>query len=94
MNEPREHDHIDRHIDRLEDATDEVLPFVMDDPLRAYIAIRARQAEMLVERGLARYTDAEQTAWRYTLRGSVRYYVVGVWLQPLGRLARSVGLSR
>lgn len=85
---------LDRHIDRLEDLTDGVLPFELDDPLRAYIAIRARQAEVLVGRGLARYTDAEQTAWRYTLRGAVRYYVVGTWLQPLGRLARSLGLSK
>jgi hypothetical protein len=85
---------LDRHIDRLEELTDEPLPFAMEDPLRAFIAIRARRAEMLVERGLGKYTDSERTAVRYTFRGAVRYYVVGTWLQPLGRLARSVGLSR
>jgi hypothetical protein len=62
--------------------------------LRAYIAIRERQAEKLVERGLAKYVDDERAAWRYTLRGAVKYYVVGVWLQPIGRLFRSLGLSR
>ena len=85
---------LNKHVDRLEELTDEPLPFEVKDPLKAYIAIRARQADRLVERGLARYTDDEQTTWRYTLAGAVKFYVIGVWLQPVGRLFRSIGLSR
>jgi hypothetical protein len=86
---------IDKHLARLEELVgDEALPFPSDNPLRSYIKVREQQAARLVERGLAVYTDDEESAWRYTFRGAIWFYLVGTFAQPLGRLARNLGLSR
>lgn len=72
----------------------EIEPFPETSPMLGYFDIRKRKAEALVARGYAYYLDDERTAWRYTLKGAIVFYFVGVWIRPARRLLRSVGLVR
>lgn len=47
------------------------VPFAEPDPLSALHAIHAERAARLVRAGRARWLDAEQQSWRYTIRGSI-----------------------
>jgi hypothetical protein len=81
----------EKHERRL---TDDVEPFPSDTPMAGYFDILRRKADTLVAKGYARYLDDEQTVWRYTLPGAVRFYFVGTWVRPMRRFLRSVGLVR
>lgn len=68
--------------------------FRTDHPGAAFVAMREEEAERVVARGLASYTDADRTAYRYNLRGAVWFYLRVTWLDPLGRLGRTLGFRR
>ncbi len=69
-------------------------PFPQGNPMAGYFDIRRRQADKLVEEGCARYVDDSNSAWRYTLKGALKFYFIGVWIRPLGRRLRSSQLKR
>jgi hypothetical protein len=69
-------------------------PFPDDDPMAGYFKIRKCQADRLVKDGLAYYLDENHAAWRYTLKGALKFYFVGTWIRPLSRGLRSIGLMR
>ena len=71
-----------------------VEPFSHDAPLVGYFDIRRRRADALVEKGYAYYLDDERTAWRYTLKGAVVFYIVAAWTRRIRRWLRFVGLVR
>ncbi len=66
----------------------DIEPFAESGPMAEYIDIRRRQAESLVERGLAYYLDDDEMVWRYTLKGAITYYIIGVWVRPIRRFMR------
>ncbi len=70
-----------------------VEPFPAASPLASYFCIRRLKAEALVGRGYARYLDADQAVWRYTLRGAVVFAVTAMWVRPVGRALRAIGLG-
>jgi hypothetical protein len=75
-------------------ATPEPAPFSTDSPLIGFFEIRRRKADALVARGYAYYVEPDRMAWRYTLKGAMAFYLLAVIVRPLGRLFRSLGLSR
>jgi hypothetical protein len=76
-----------KHNHRL--AKSRAQPFPEGSPMAGYFAIRKRQADGLVQQGLARYLDDTNTAWRYTLKGAFKFYIFGIWIRPFGRALRS-----
>lgn len=67
----------EKHARRLTESA--VKPFPPDSALAEYFDLRRRKADALVERSYAYYLDDGKTAWRYTLRGALAFYVQGTW---------------
>jgi hypothetical protein len=40
----------------------------------------------MVELGYARFLDSQQTTWKYTLKGALKFYFVTMWLQPYTKM--------
>lgn len=68
----------DRHRYRVKSSPVPAIPF-SDEPLGDYLQMKKRQVDIMVQRGDARYLDAEQTTWKHTLRGALRFYFVTIW---------------
>ena len=81
-----------KHRRRLKDV--EVEPFPAKHPEEVYFEILRHKAKALVARGYARYVDVDNSVWRYTLKGALVYYFLGVWVRPIRRFLRTVGLVR
>ena len=60
------------HAARLRALGDQVRPFEQAAPREAELEADRRRATAMVERGVARWTDASRAAYRYTLRGALR----------------------
>jgi hypothetical protein len=82
---------IEKHRKRL---TDSVEPFPAESPLAGYFDIRRRKADALVAKGYARYIDDEQSIWKYTLKGAIVFYFIGVWVRPIRRFLRLLRIVR
>ena len=63
-------DLLDWHHHRVARASQPAIAYSRNDPLGDHRAFRYRQAERLVESGLARFIDPDRTAWRYSLRAA------------------------
>jgi hypothetical protein len=72
----------------------DVKPFPEESPMAGYFEIRRRKADAMVEQGLTYYLDDDHRVWRHTLYGALWFYVIGVWVRPIGRFLRSIGLVR
>jgi len=83
---------VDRHNARLEALGASALPF-SDAPMRDVINIRRVRALRLVEQGDAKYVDDNESIWKYTLKGALRFYFVATWLQTFRRGLRKIGVS-
>lgn len=83
---------LEKHNQRLAGLAIE--PFSEESPIAGYFEIRRLKVDALIERGLARYTDEDQTAWRYTLRGSVMFAFTAMLIRPIWRLMRTLRLVR
>jgi hypothetical protein len=68
----------DRHRHRVQRSTIAAVPFA-EEPLGQYLQMRKRQIERMVERGDARWLDSQESAWKHTLKGALRFYFVGIW---------------
>jgi hypothetical protein len=75
-------------------ATDVVEPFSADSPMLGYFEIRRLKAEALVNQGYADYVDDEHTIWRYTFNGALAFYFTAVWVRPISRALRAIGIGR
>jgi hypothetical protein len=82
----------DRHLARLEKRRETPVPFA-EGPLPAASSIRRAQAQRLVDQGDTQFVDDEQSIWKYTLKGALRFYFVAVWLQTFRRGLRKLGVS-
>lgn len=82
----------ERHDARLATLRETPIPF-SEAPLRAASNIRRAQAQRLVDQGDAQFVDDDQSIWKYTLKGALRFYFVAVWLQTFRRGLRKVGVS-
>ena len=71
-----------KHEHRL---TDDVIPFSFDDPLEEYESVLRTMSNTLVDRGLAYYTDEEETMWRFSLKGAFSFYFITCWIRPFKR---------
>ena len=70
------------HRDRLARAGDYVVAFSSPEGHKALEEIGRSCAERLVSMGRAQWLDAEQTTWRYTLKGGVS--IAGQFFRQLG----------
>jgi hypothetical protein len=62
---------MDAHRRRLDKFGAQVTTFPEPNPLAALTAIFSRQADRLVERGMARYSDPERLHWHFTAWGGL-----------------------
>jgi hypothetical protein len=62
---------LDRHRQRMAIAEQAPQPYSDSDPLGDYRSYRLFQTQRLVERGFARFLDADCSAWKHTFRGAV-----------------------
>jgi hypothetical protein len=72
----------------------EIQLFDVNNPLAAFFDIRRSKADNLVEHGYARYLDEEKTVWKYTLYGALAFYFLAMWVRPIKRGLRSIGLVK
>lgn len=61
----------DFHLDRLERADADPIPFNDADPIHGVEKIERLRADLIVQRGWGRFTDADRTEWRYTFIGAL-----------------------
>ncbi|MCH9656860.1 MAG: hypothetical protein K0U86_10320 [Planctomycetes bacterium] len=81
-----------KHNQRLE--TTEVTALSSDSPLANYFEIGRVKANAMVARKYAYFIDDEETIWRHSLKGALAFYFITVWIRPLRRLFRKLGLVR
>lgn len=82
-----------KHDRRLEDVTFD--PFPKTGPMEMYFgAILRQKADTLVAKGYAKYIDADEAVWKYTLKGALVFYFMGTWVRPIRRFLRSLGLVK
>lgn len=72
----------------------DLTPFPEDSPIRGYFDILRLKTNALVQKGLARYVDHHQTAWKFTFRGVITFYATASLIRPLLRGLRSMRLLR
>jgi hypothetical protein len=83
---------VGRHFERLETLYDTAVPFA-EGPVNETINIRRARAQRLVDQGDAKFVDDDQSIWKFTLKGALRYYFIVVWLQTFRRGLRKVGVK-
>src|SRR5262249_49029127 len=79
-----------RHRQRLADADQPAVPYSADGSLADHRGVRSSRAELLVQRGLVRFLDAERNAWKYTFKGAF-VAVAGMALRQIGQVFRNRG---
>ncbi len=83
---------LDWHLRRLAGASQPAVPYSAKDPLGDHRAFRSEQANRLVERGLARFLDAERNVYKYTPRAAT-LVAIRPYLKPY-RPSRSTDHGR
>ena len=82
----------ERHAAQL--AKSAAVPFAKGEAIRGVLEIHRLGIDAMVARGWAYYHDLGESTWSFTFAGAVRFYVLGVWVRPIRRLLRSVGIVR
>lgn len=81
-----------KHNKRLEETL--VNPFSADSPLTNFFEIRRIKANAYVSRKFGYFIDDEEMVWRFSFKGALVFYFITVWVRPLRRFFRSLGLVR
>ncbi len=65
-----------RHEERMQASGKKIKRLSVENPLQEYEAILGGRARFLIERGEAKWADAEQTEFRSTLKGALKTYAM------------------
>jgi len=84
---------LNRHRQRLAEYGQSTVPYSAQAPLDDHRAFRMRRVEVLRERGLVRFLDQENNAWKYTLKGAWTA-IAGLYTRELKRQLKEPGRER
>jgi hypothetical protein len=81
-----------KHIGRL--ASVDVEPYDEGDLMLKFFEIRRDKADALIAKGYAYYLDDDGLVWRHSLKGALAFYFITMWVRPVGRGLRSLGIGK